>query len=270
MKIHIKTMGDTLKAAVEFALKAATAIAAISGSKEEIEWQVSTIARGFIAAEWVCQQTSPTVLTIDADDPILMRSLLAAQGALHHLVNTTRYPAIVRCPVILVFNSASSLAQWPQLPEFAADWVLSASLKDEAVPRILGALRKTQVLPVSQHHAALTLIPATRTMIYENTSARLTPAEYTLLELFLSNIGSIISLQELVQTFRASGKSAEANNIRVAIYQLRLKLDTLTKSQMPLTSIYRQGYCLRQKLKSKPMHIPMPGAGTRYGAQSSA
>ena len=270
MKIHLKTMGDTLSAALGTALKSESAIAAMAAGKEEIEWQLSPIARGFTAAEWVCQQTAPTVLVIDADDNVLMRSLQAAQGALHHLVNTTRYPAIVRCPVILVFNSAVTLAQWTHLPEFAADWMLTTSLKDEAVPRILGALRKTQVLPVSQHHAALTLIPATRTMIYENTSARLTPAEYTLLELFLSNIGSIISLQELVQTFRASGKSAEANNIRVAIYQLRLKLDTLTKSQMPLTSIYRQGYCLRQKLKSKPMHVPLPSAGNRYGAQSSA
>ncbi len=269
MKIHLKAMGDALNASLEAALKAESADSPVAAGKDEIEWQVSPIARGFVAAEWVCQQTSPTVLVIDADDHVLIRSLQAAQGALHHLVNTTRYPAVVRCPVILVFTSAVTLAQWPHLPEFAADWMLVKSIKDEAVPRILGALRKTQVLPVSQHHAALTLIPATRTMIYENTSARLTPAEYTLLELFLSNIGSIISLQELVQTFRASGKSAEANNIRVAIYQLRLKLDTLTKSQMPLTSIYRQGYCLRQKLKSKPMHIPMPSTGSRYGAQSS-
>lgn len=268
MKIHLKTMGDTLNSALGAAFETHLADVATAAGKDEIEWQVSPIARGFVAADWVCQQTSPTVLVIDADDPVLMRSLQASQGALHHLVNTTRYPAVVRCPVLLVFSSAVTLAQWPQLPEFAADWMLVTSLKDEAAPRILGALRKMQVLPVSQHHAALTLIPATRTMIYENTSARLTPAEYTLLELFLTNIGSIISLQELVQTFRASGKSAEANNIRVAIYQLRLKLDTLTKSQMPLTSIYRQGYCLRQKLKSKPMHIPMSNTGSRYGAQS--
>ena len=77
-------------------------------------------------------------------------------------------------------------------------------------------------------------------------------------------------LQELVQTFQASGKSVEANSIRAAIYRLRLKLDTLTKSKVSLTSIYRQGCCLRQKLKSKPRHVPLPSAGNRYGAQSSA
>ena len=49
----------------------------------------------------------------------------------------------------------------------------------------------------------------------------------------------------------------------------RMKLDLFTKLQIPLTIISRQSHCLRQKLKSKPMHIPMPSAGNRYGAQSS-
>lgn len=270
MKIHLKVMGDALCAALTKALDSEIAISACAASKEDISWQITSIPRGFQAQEWVCQQTSPTVLLIDADDSIMLRSLQASQGALHHLVSSTRHPAVVRCPVVIVFSSPASLSQCPHLPEFASDWILANGLDAESVPRILGALRSGNVLPTSQHHAALTLIASTRTMIYEDTSARLTPAEYTLLELFLSNIGSIISLQELVQTFQASGKSAEANNIRVAIYQLRLKLDTLTKSQMPLTSIYRQGYCLRQKLKTKPLHVPMSSLGSRFGAQNSA
>lgn len=269
MKIHLKTMGETLFASMNSALKSDVALAASAAGSEKIEWLVTDLARGFIATDWVCQQDAPTVVLVDGDDAAMLRSIQSSQGALNHLVNSTRHPAFVRCPVILVFSEPTILAQLAHLPDFASDWVISSGLSDEAVPRIVGALRKSNVLPVTQHHAALTLVPATRTMIYENTSARLTPAEYTLLELFLNNIGSIISLQELVQTFRASGKSSEANNIRVAIYQLRLKLDTLTKSQMPLTSIYRQGYCLRQKLKGKPLHIPMSTLGSRFGAQSS-
>lgn len=270
MKIHLKAMGEALHGALKSALSNGATAAMRSGGRDDIEWQLSEVPRGFVASDWVCQQASPTVLVIDADDAALLRTLQASQGALHHLVTTSRYPAVVRCPVILVFSSISALSQWPHMPDFSADWMLASGLEEEWGPRILGSLRKANVLPLSQNNSALTLVPATRTMIYENTSARLTPAEYTLLELFLNNIGSIISLQELVQTFRASGKSSEANNIRVAIYQLRLKLDTLTKSQMPLTSIYRQGYCLRQKLKTKALHIPMSTLGSRFGAQSSA
>ena len=269
MKVYLKVMGDALHALLTKSLKSEIAAAACAASKEEVSWQINTIPRGFQAQEWVCQQTNPTVLLIDADDNVNLRSLQASQGALHHLVSSTRHPAVVRCPVLLVFSSPSTLSHCTHMPEFASDWLLADGLNAESVPRIFGALRRGNVLPNSQHHAALTLIASTRTMIYDDTSARLTPAEYTLLELFINNIGSIISLQELVQTFQASGKSAEANNIRVAIYQLRLKLDTLTKSQMPLTSIYRQGYCLRQKLKSKPLQAPITALGNRYGAQNS-
>lgn len=268
MKIHIKIKGETLTSTLREVLLPEWPRSTITGSNRQIDWKLSNLAQGFDITDWVCQQDTPTLLIVDAEDTTLLRALNASQSAIQHLISTARHPVLIRCPVILVFKNAASLSQCHQLPEFTTDWILAASLGTEAIPRIIGALKKGQVMPAVQHHAALTLIPATRTMIYENTSARLTPAEYTLLELFLNNIGSIISLQELVQTFRASGKSAEANNIRVAIYQLRLKLDTLTKSQMPLTSIYRQGYCLRQKLKSKAMHVPMPAAGNQYDMQS--
>lgn len=268
MKIHIKTKDDALHSALcEVLQPELPRCLAMSGDRR-VAWQLSNLSLGFDITEWVCQQSEPTLLMINAEDTTLLRAVHASQGAVQHLINTARHPVLVRCPVILVFDNVAMLSQHQPLPEFTTDWILAASLATEAIPRIMGALKKAQVMPVVQHHAALMLVPATRTMIYENTSARLTPAEYTLLELFLSNIGSIISLQELVQTFRASGKSAEANNIRVAIYQLRLKLDTLTKSQMPLTSIYRQGYCLRQKLKNKAMHVPMAITGNRHDMQS--
>ena len=270
MKIQLKIIGDALHFSLDQALKTDLAVAARVAGRDEVEWQVSNVKKEFTTSDWICQQTAPSVLIIDGDDATLLRTFQGSQGALQHLVNTSRQSAAVRSPVILVFSSASVMMQWPHLPDFVTDWMLLSSIREEVVPRILGVLRKVNIFPFSQHHAALSLIPATRTMVYENSSARLTPAEYTLLELFLSNIGSIISLQELVQTFRASGKSAEANNIRVAIYQLRLKLDTLTKSQMPLTSIYRQGYCLRQKLKSKPMHMSISGISSRFGVQNSA
>jgi DNA-binding response OmpR family regulator len=35
--------------------------------------------------------------------------------------------------------------------------------------------------------------------------------------------------------------------LRVAIFQLRLKLEILTRCQSSLISVYKQGYCLRHK-----------------------
>jgi len=271
MKIHVKTTNDvlysTLYSVISPAFNGVEHIGAAL-TVGQIDWTLIKTTPIVDITELVFQQGAPTVLIVDAEDTALLSNLQNSQAALQHLINVSRHPKLIRCPIILVFNSPATLSQYQGLPEFAADWILAASLPTEVLPRIIGALKRAQALPSVQRHASLTLIPTTRTMIYENTSARLTPAEYTLLELFLGNIGSIISLQELVQTFRASGKSTEANNIRVAIYQLRLKLDTLTKSQMPLTSIYRQGYCLRHKINSANMPMPMHIKGSRSNMQS--
>jgi DNA-binding winged helix-turn-helix (wHTH) protein len=269
MKVNLKIMGEVIDPLLRNALDVPSAPSEMASDQSEVEWEITNIFKGFTPADWLCQPNEPTVLIIEADDTILMRNLMSAQTTLHYPINPAKQPS-QRCPVILVFKHASSLGHWANLPDFTTDWMLASGVKDEAAMRILNVVKRSQLLYTTHHQSALTLVPATRTMVYENTSARLTPAEYTLLELFLSNIGSIISLQELVQTFRTSGKSAEANNIRVAIYQLRLKLDTLTKSQMPLTSIYRQGYCLRQKLKNRSAQIPLAIATDRHGTQSSA
>jgi hypothetical protein len=101
MKIHLKAMGEALHGALKSALSNGATAAMRSGGRDDIEWQLSEVPRGFVASDWVCQQASPTVLVIDADDAALLRTLQASQGALHHLVTNSRYPAVVRCPVIL-------------------------------------------------------------------------------------------------------------------------------------------------------------------------
>jgi DNA-binding winged helix-turn-helix (wHTH) protein len=60
-------------------------------------------------------------------------------------------------------------------------------------------------------------------------------------------MGTVIPIKDLIMLFKSSGKSTEGSNIRVTIFQLRLKLEMLTKSQYALVSVYKQGYCLRPK-----------------------
>ncbi|MGV3655037.1 MAG: hypothetical protein ACO1N5_12570, partial [Noviherbaspirillum sp.] len=49
--------------------------------------------------------------------------------------------------------------------------------------------------------------------------------------------------------FKSSGKSTEGSNIRVTVFQLRLKLEMLTRSQFTIVSVYKRGYCLKQKVR---------------------
>jgi DNA-binding response OmpR family regulator len=81
---------------------------------------------------------------------------------------------------------------------------------------------------------------------YENKMVRLTKSEFLLAKLFIGRLGSVISLSELFALFSSHGKAATRSNVRVGIFELRLKLEQLSGSTLGLVSVYRQGYALRQ------------------------
>jgi DNA-binding response OmpR family regulator len=75
---------------------------------------------------------------------------------------------------------------------------------------------------------------------------RLTKSEFLLANLFIGRLGSVISLPELFDFFSSHGKAATQSNVRVGIFELRLKLEKLSGSALGLVSVYRRGYALRQ------------------------
>ena len=74
---------------------------------------------------------------------------------------------------------------------------------------------------------------------------QLSPAEVPLAELFLSHMGSVVPLEEIQLMFQLSGRSKANNNIRVTIFQLRFKIELLTRRQFTLACAYGEGYSLR-------------------------
>ncbi len=98
----------------------------------------------------------------------------------------------------------------------------------------------------------MTLVPDLRVLSYQAKAIHLTPSEFALAELFLNQMGTVIPIKDLVMLFKSSGKSTEGSNIRVTIFQLRLKLEMLTKSHFTLASVYKQGYVLRTKNRATP------------------
>ncbi|MDO8311159.1 MAG: winged helix-turn-helix domain-containing protein, partial [Sideroxyarcus sp.] len=113
--------------------------------------------------------------------------------------------------------------------------------------RVLYSLRRKSILKSRLCFGPMTMIPDSRTISFAGRSAVLTRSEFALAELFLAQMGSVIPTSDLVALFKSTGKSTEGSNIRVTIFQLRLKLEMLTKSQYTLVSVYKQGYCMKQK-----------------------
>jgi DNA-binding response OmpR family regulator len=215
-----------------------------------IEWQLSYVSVDFSPEDLLGFPDSPCVLLVEARDTAVIERIQLMEKRMHSFIRQNSEILVVLSPIIMVFQSPALLINTSEFPDFVSDWMFSPVLVSDLARRIFASLKRRNVLKTRLHFGPLTLIRDSRSITYEDRIARLTPSEFILAELFLSQMGVVISFKDLAQFFRSSGKSAEANNIRVMIYQVRLKLEMLTKSQFMLTSIYKQGYCMRHKIVS--------------------
>lgn len=153
-------------------------------------------------------------------------------------------------PLIAVFESEELLTELRELPDIISDWTFLPLEPLELARRIFSALKRKNIVKTKVLYGALSLIPKSRILLFFENSVHLTRSEYALMELFLNQMGTVIPLADLAMLFKSTGKSTEGSNIRVTIFQLRLKLEMLTKGQYTVTSVYKQGYCLKQKSRS--------------------
>ena len=100
------------------------------------------------------------------------------------------------------------------------------------------------------------MISDTRTLCFGKRKIDLTPTELVIAEMFLRNFGSVISLEDIALLFKITGRSQDGRNIRVTMFQLRFKIETLTSNEFSLINIYKEGYALRQR-KNYPKGRPL-------------
>jgi hypothetical protein len=58
-------------------------------------------------------------------------------------------------------------------------------------------------------------------------------------------MGSVVPIEEIFLLFRLAGRSTSGSNIRVTIFQLRFKIELLTRNHFSLVCAYGEGYALR-------------------------
>lgn len=148
-------------------------------------------------------------------------------------------------PVILVFDDRLPANGPIEMPPLVADWVNSADGTHEIVRRVLACLRHLPHVQDELGDTHLILHAGARRLGYGNDSVQLSPAEVPLAEMFLSHFGSVVPLREIQLMFRLSGRSTASSNIRVTIYQLRFKIELLTRRKLTLACAYGEGYVLR-------------------------
>jgi DNA-binding winged helix-turn-helix (wHTH) protein len=246
----LKMMGDQLYASLVAELPSLNLVYADPlESTDAIVWTPSLLSQSLRADNLLCYPDRPSALVIDTEDPALVDRLQIMEKRELGFMKDPPFVPIVLAPLVLVFRSHSSLADMAEFPDFVSDWVCAPFTFSDLLRRVVVSLKRKNILKTRLRFGPLTLIPETRTAGFEGRTIHLTPSEFSLAELFMNQMGSVIPIKDLIALFKSTGKSTEGSNIRVTIFQLRLKLEMLTQSAMTLASVYKQGYCLKQKLR---------------------
>jgi DNA-binding winged helix-turn-helix (wHTH) protein len=249
MKITVKVIGSELFSTINRDIAAINnAFPKVSPQNEQFEWEV--IQLNLVRPEnLLSYPDTPSILLIDAQEPTYVERIQLLEKKEMTFIKDPPFLPIVLSPIILIFRTQGELSEVSEFPDFVADWLCLPFTMNDLVRRILAALRRKNILKTKLHFGSLTLVPDLRLLSYHGKTIHLTPSEFALAELFLNQMGTVIPMKELILLFKSTGKSTEGSNIRVTIFQLRLKLEMLTRSRYTLASVYRQGYCLRTKLK---------------------
>ena len=250
MRLEIKVIGDRLFDAILFNRSTLSeTFLQLCCDTDPIDAIVTRFDEKPQVKDLLLETGGASIILVEANDLSLIESLQSMErkelAFLGHAGSAIRL-----APLIAVFDSAELLSDIGELPDLISDWTFFPLKSLEMARRIFSALKRKNIVKTKVLYGALSLISESRALFFFGNGIHLTRSEFALMELFLSQMGTVIPLTDLAMLFRSTGKSTEGSNIRVTIFQLRLKLEMLTKGQYTVTSVYKQGYCLKQKSRS--------------------
>ena len=260
MEITIKILGENLFSAIKASKPALDAtFFKLSRHADPISIFVEKISEPLNAEDLIADPQKPSVILAHTDNTFFLDRLQTMEKR-DALLSSSIEASPMIAPIIMAFSPGSPMNELREFPDMVSDWFFMPVAAPELARRVLYGLRRKSILKSRLCFGPMTLIPDSRMITFGTKNAVLTRSEFALAELFLAQLGSVIPTADLIALFKATGKSTEGSNIRVTIFQLRLKLEMLTKSQYTLASIYKQGYCMKQK--------PRPAAIEEYALRS--
>jgi DNA-binding response OmpR family regulator len=211
---------------------------------QTVNWVISSHLGESAMEDFLVRPGAPSVLVVESTNAAAMNTV----KVLHGMMQATRKPNADggrMIPVIAVCEDWRAVAELRRRAPAISDWTVGPINPDEIFHRAMFSIGK-QILPKRQRDFGLVqIMHDSRTIISGTRSRLLTEFEFSLAEFFLSKAGTTVSITRLVDFFREAGRSPQRNNMRVAIFGLRAKLEEVTNSQVSVVSVYRQGYTLR-------------------------
>jgi DNA-binding response OmpR family regulator len=145
----------------------------------------------------------------------------------------------------------------------------------ELIARVRAILRRAQVAQAEAPEPivkleGLALDPVTYEVSWRNESVRLTPTEFRILYLLVTNVGHVVPASRLY-TYVWGSDGADANALRSHISHLRRKLEIDGASPGSISSIPAVGYIFRlaPKAAGAPMAEPVAAAAQEVSSAAA-
>ncbi len=246
MKIVLKIIGHRLYQQVTRALASGKSPFPRSGSEGKLlTWQLVPLSPPF-KSEYVENPFSDlAVVIMETHDLAAIENvrMIERRESLHARLSHSLSQEI--SPLIMVLGREIPVSELLDMPEIVFDWLIEPVSLNDLVRRIFSSLKRNQQLRSEVGYGILTLLPDSRMLCYAGDTAQLTTSEVAVAELFLNNFGTVIPNEDIHLLFKLSGRSTEGSNIRVTMFQLRFKIEAVTRCQFTLTNSYSSGYVMR-------------------------
>ncbi|MBJ6641386.1 response regulator transcription factor [Streptomyces sp. DHE7-1] len=136
-----------------------------------------------------------------------------------------------RVPIMVLSARQSSDEKVAALDAGADDYVTKPFSMDELLARLRAAVRRSEDTPlapepavVETEHFSIDLLA--KKVLRDGKDVRLTPTEWHLLEILVTNPGRLVTQRQLLQEVWGVTQSNKTNYLRVYMAQLRRKLET--------------------------------------------
>ncbi|MFD8573677.1 response regulator [Streptomyces sp. NPDC059639] len=135
-----------------------------------------------------------------------------------------------RVPIMVLSARSASEEKIAALDAGADDYVTKPFSMDELLARLRAAVRRTGPVALAPDSvvvetAHFTVDLVAKKAVRDGRDVRLTPTEWHLLEILVSNPGRLISQKQLLSEVWGVSQSNKANYLRVYMAQLRRKLE---------------------------------------------
>ncbi|WP_340384699.1 response regulator transcription factor [Streptomyces sp. SS7] len=135
-----------------------------------------------------------------------------------------------RVPILVLSARQASDEKVAALDAGADDYVTKPFSMDELLARLRAAVRRTEETPPASgatlvETADFTIDLLAKKAVRQGRDVRLTPTEWHLLEILVTNPGRLITQKQLLQDVWGVSQSTKTNYLRVYMAQLRRKLE---------------------------------------------